>query len=172
MKKFSLYEKRVETLQLTSNQKAVLAKIVAAPTPKVAAQEISGDRGIVAARDLLIKLGLITFGEGSMAALTASGKKMAVDDDIIDDTGALTPEGKELAAEKNEQPATESYKLIKQITEAKHRFTVSAMDTGYTVFDNKEGTAVKKFPYSKDEEFSKSARKEAHSFAKQKNSEK
>lgn len=49
------------------------------------------------------------------------------------------------------------------------RFTTSAMDEEYTVFDNKTGSVVKKFPYAKDEEFSKKARKAAYAFTKQKN---
>jgi hypothetical protein len=116
MHKFSLYEKHVEALQLTTNQKSVLAKIVAAPTPKVAAEDISQGENIVAARDMLIELGFITFADGVFAALTASGKKIATDENIIDDTGALTDDGRQvLTPETDILPNTESYKLIKQL---------------------------------------------------------
>lgn len=119
MSKFSLYEKLVDTIQLTTNQKAVIAKIVAAATPKVAAEDVSHNPNIVEARKMLEKHGFITFREGVLAALTASGKKIAIDSDIIDATGGLTVEGNKLVGNKEEAPTTmESYKFIKQLVEA------------------------------------------------------
>lgn len=116
MEKFSLFEKRAEALQLTDTQKKVIARIVAAATPKVAAEDISKDPNIVAARDMLIKLGVITFSEGTLAALTASGKKLATDSNIIDAAGILTDEGNKLLKPEDEEPATtESYTFIKSI---------------------------------------------------------
>jgi len=115
MEKFSLFEKRTEALQLTDTQKKVIARIVVAATPKVAAEDISKDPNIVAARDMLIKLGVITFSEGTLAALTASGKKLATDSNIIDAAGVLTDEGNKLLATKEEEPTPESYLLIKQL---------------------------------------------------------
>jgi len=49
------------------------------------------------------------------------------------------------------------------------RYFVSAMDNGYTIFDNVKGEAVKRIKYSKDEEFSKESRKMAFEHAKKLN---
>lgn len=80
----------------TTNQKRVLAKIAAAPTPVVAGTEISKDANLVAARNLLMKLGLITFADGS-AEMTEKGQQVAADENIVDQSGELSSVGQELA---------------------------------------------------------------------------
>lgn len=80
----------------TVNQKRVLAKILASPTPSVAAQQVSGDANLVAARNMLMKLGMITFSNGE-AALTQSGLQIASDEGIADQSGGLTDVGQKLA---------------------------------------------------------------------------
>jgi hypothetical protein len=80
----------------TANQKRVLAKIAASPTPAVAAQEISKDANLVAARNMLMKMGVITFATGQ-AALTDRGTQISTEENIIDQSGQLTPAGQELA---------------------------------------------------------------------------
>jgi phage gp45-like len=80
----------------TDNQKRVLAKIAAAPTPTVAASEISADANLVAARNLLMKLGMITYTDGN-AEMTDQGRKVATDENIIDQGGELTQAGQQLA---------------------------------------------------------------------------
>lgn len=80
----------------TANQKRVLAKIAAAPTPMVAGEEISKDANLVAARNMLMKLGVITF-TNKEAALTDSGTQIATEENIIDQSGQLTATGKQLA---------------------------------------------------------------------------
>lgn len=109
-----LNEKRTfTTVRLTENQKKVMTRIVASATEVLAAEEISKGRGLVAARDLLVKLGLIEFRDGS-ATITSSGEKIMKDTNLTDDMGELTEEGNKFAYEEGNQPmATES--LIKQI---------------------------------------------------------
>lgn len=80
----------------TANQKRVLAKIAAAPTPTVAGEEISKDANLVAARNMLMKLGVITFDDHE-AALTDSGTQIATEENIIGPDGQLTQAGKQLA---------------------------------------------------------------------------
>lgn len=80
----------------TDNQKRVLAKISAAPTPKVAGEEISKDPNMVAARDMLVKLQIISMQSGE-AQLTDSGRQVSQDENIIDQNGQLTKTGEALA---------------------------------------------------------------------------
>lgn len=92
-----LYEiKAVETVRPTDNQKRVLAKILASPTATVAANEMIGSQNMIAARDMLMKLGLITVSNGD-ASVTDRGVRVATEENLIDDSGALTPEGKAYA---------------------------------------------------------------------------
>ena len=88
--------KVLPTVTLTSNQKRVLAKIFASPTPKVAGEEIAGDENLAAARDQLGKLGAIEFISGE-ASVTEKGEQLAKDENIVDDAGQLTPDGEQLA---------------------------------------------------------------------------
>lgn len=80
----------------TDNQKRVLAKIAASPTSTVAAEEISNNQNMIAARDMLMKLGLITVNNGE-AEMTERGAQVAVDENIIDDNGELTKTGQAFA---------------------------------------------------------------------------
>lgn len=80
----------------TDNQKRVLAKLMAAPTPAVGAQAVSGDANLIAARNMLMKMGLITFANGE-ATVTDRGMQVASDENVIDQSGELTPAGQELA---------------------------------------------------------------------------
>lgn len=80
----------------TENQKRVLAKIAAAPTPTVAAEEISKNANLVAARNMLMKLGVITFADNE-AALTDKGQQIAQEENVVDEGGQLTELGQKLA---------------------------------------------------------------------------
>lgn len=122
----------MSTVHPTANQKRVLAKIAAAPTPAVAAQEISKDANLVAARNMLMKLGMITLGDGQ-AALSDKGTQVATEENIIDQSGQLTQQGQQLAytnskgtpdkdqaGKPGQQPPTsdislESFSLLKQL---------------------------------------------------------
>lgn len=109
-------EKRtLTTVRLTDNQKKVMTRIVSAPTEKLAAETISKGRQLVTARDILDKLGMIEFRDGS-ATLTSDGEQLLKDYNLIDDMGELTDEGSEFAFDEEDQPiATES--LLKTIHE-------------------------------------------------------
>lgn len=92
-----LHEIRMLTgIHPTENQKKVLAKIIASPSPKVAGEEIIGDENLVAARNILMKLGVVTFSGGN-AELTDKGKQIAQDENIADEGGQLTDAGNILA---------------------------------------------------------------------------
>ena len=80
----------------TNSQLRVFAKISASATPKVAGEEVSKDVNVVAARNMLVRLGLITLNNGE-AELTQQGSQVAQDENIIDQTGQLTQRGKALA---------------------------------------------------------------------------
>lgn len=88
----------LSTIRPTQNQLRVLAKIAAAQDhPTQAANEISSDANLVAARNLLMKLDAITFS-GDKAQLTQKGQQLARDQNIIDDSGEMTDDGNKLAA--------------------------------------------------------------------------
>lgn len=97
----------LDTFRPSKNQKQVLAKIAGAATPTVAGDAISVGSNTVAARDALIRLGLITFQAGE-AALTDTGMQLAVSENIVDEAGGLTAEGQALASATETQPTPES----------------------------------------------------------------
>jgi hypothetical protein len=88
----------LSTIRPTQNQLRVLAKIVVAQDlPAKAAAEISDDISLVAARNLLAKLNLITFTDNN-AKLTDKGQQVAKEQGITDETGQITDVGSKLAA--------------------------------------------------------------------------
>jgi hypothetical protein len=87
----------LNSVRLNDNQKRVIAKIVAAPTPKVAAEEISNGVNITQARDALVDLGLVMFTLNDHAELTDKGQQVAQEENLVDDGGQLTPEGEKHA---------------------------------------------------------------------------
>lgn len=94
----------LSTVRLNDNQKRVLAKIAAAPTPTVAGEEISKEPNLISARNLLMKLGAITFVDGR-AEITDKGQSLGKDENILDDSGGLTDAGNKIAFTKaNGQP--------------------------------------------------------------------
>ena len=99
--KLILSEKQIlTTIRLSSVQKEVLTKIIAAPSEELAYEQISDGRNLVAARDILAKLKLIEFTEGS-ATVTDSGKKVMKDENLIDDSDQLTPDGEQFVQAQN-----------------------------------------------------------------------
>lgn len=89
--------KMLNTVRLSDNQKRVIAKIIAAPTPKVAAEEISNGVNLKQARDALVDLGLITQSLSDQAELTDKGRQLAQEENIADANGELTPDGQKYA---------------------------------------------------------------------------
>ena len=88
--------KVLDTVKLSDTQKRVLAKVIAAPTPRLAAEELSGDVNLVAARDMLLDLGLLQIVQGH-ASLTDKGRHVAREENIADESGGLTADGEEFA---------------------------------------------------------------------------
>lgn len=99
----SLFEKRLESIRLTTNQKKVMTRILAAPTEQVAAEQASKGRNLVAARDMLSKLGMIAFEE-HRASVTDDGMEVMKRENLIDDMGELTEDGNEFAYDPGEAP--------------------------------------------------------------------
>lgn len=94
----------LSTVHPTENQKRVLAKIIASPNAKIAGDQISGNANLVAARNMLMKLGIISFVDGD-AILTDRGQEISTEENISDETGQLTSDGKKLAyTDPDEQP--------------------------------------------------------------------
>jgi hypothetical protein len=80
----------------TDNQKAVLAKITAAATPQLAAADISDTPNLVAARDMLDKLGLIEI-DNEGAHVTDLGREVMVNQNLATPDGQLTDDGQQAA---------------------------------------------------------------------------
>jgi len=95
--------KLLQTITLSTFQKQVIALIVAARTPKVAAVDIAANHNLQTARDILAKLGVITFTDAD-AHLTDKGTQLAVEEDIADESGQLTDAGQALVGN-NTPPA-------------------------------------------------------------------
>jgi hypothetical protein len=71
----------------------VLAILVANnDKPNIAARQVSTDANLIGARNLLMKLNVITYSD-AQAKLTDTGMILAADNNIIDDSGNLTDVG-------------------------------------------------------------------------------
>lgn len=104
----------------TNNQMKVLTIIKASPTPEVAAAEISTGSNLLAARDMLVKLGLISI-EDNQARVTDKGEEIMKNQNLVDETGNLTPEGEKYAYDgsaKKEQPQPQTEGLLRSINAA------------------------------------------------------
>lgn len=95
----------ITNINLSNAQKKVLISVHSAPTPKVAAEDISTDKKMVVARDQMVDLKMIDYAPGS-ATLTSAGEQLMKDESLIDDMGELTDEANALMP--NEQPPMES----------------------------------------------------------------
>jgi len=110
------------TVRLTNTQKEVMTRIIAAPTEKLAAEQIMDGRNMIAARDILIDLRLIV-ADHKAAVVTPEGEQVMKDYNLLDEQGQLTDEGTTYAYDEEDQPvATES--LIQHINKLSNRFLV------------------------------------------------
>lgn len=93
-----LNEKQVlRNIRLSDIQKEVLAKTIAAPNEDVAGDEIlDGGRNYVGAKNILVRLGLMTFHDNE-ATITQTGHEVMKRANLIDETGQLTDEGQKYA---------------------------------------------------------------------------
>lgn len=112
-----ILEKRiVPVMNPTANQKAVLAKIKAAATPKTAAADISKTSNLAAARDMLERLGMIELNDDG-ATLTDDGEQVLLDQNLADESGQLTPEGEKAAFGDKPEGQMESFSLLRNLNE-------------------------------------------------------
>ena len=81
---------------MNNTQKRVMSRIIAAPTGTVAYEQTQSNPNLVAARNQLAKLGLITI-EGDSVTATETGLAAANQENLIDDTGSLTDVGQQFA---------------------------------------------------------------------------
>lgn len=99
-----IYETRVlANIHLTQHQKKVLALVLASSGGTVPDEEISNNRNMTKARQILTKLGLLVIDEKNKYTITDKGQEVAKDENIVDDTGQLTDKGNELAFDKDEK---------------------------------------------------------------------
>lgn len=101
-------------IRLSDIQKYILAKLVLPnATPLTKYSEISGNKNLVANRDLLVKLGMIKLGANE-AEITEKGLTALRNENIIDENGNLTPTGEIYAYSKTPE---EAERKIEQQTE-------------------------------------------------------
>lgn len=108
----------------TETQKQVIRNILSAPTPMIAASNISNSMQLRTARDMLAKLGFIEFTDSS-AELTDLGSQLAADENIIDGEGNIVddePPTEEVPSDVQQDdaiPPMESYSFIKELLNKK-----------------------------------------------------
>ena len=89
---------RPTNIMLSVAQKFVLTKLMLpeAESTLIAYKRVSTGRNIVAARDVLIKQGMLIVGANE-AQITEKGQEALKNENLIDDMGTLTPQGEEYA---------------------------------------------------------------------------
>jgi hypothetical protein len=97
-----------QTTRLTSHQQTVLAKIKSSPTPVTAFGEIAkGDHNLIKAKNMLADPQQfnppLIMVNGNQLSVSEAGEKMMKDENLIDDSGELTDQGKNLAYD-SDQP--------------------------------------------------------------------
>lgn len=103
-----------KAVQLNATQKAILATIASSPTPEMAFENCNGVQSFVIARNALRTLGLVRISAASMS-LTDAGQDALITNNIVDDMGELTEDGKKLVdalQQEKTQQTTESYSLL------------------------------------------------------------
>ena len=100
------------TLHLSNIQKEVLAKVKASPNGHIAWEEITKasenfDQNFSSARDVLGNLGLLKVGEGTLE-ITEKGEEVMRDENIVDDMGELTDNGRQLSSINRTEPSSET----------------------------------------------------------------
>ncbi len=117
-------------IRLSQAQKYVLTKLVLPnTTPLTSYESVSTGKNVVANRNILVKLGMVQVGDNE-ARITEKGMSALKNENLIDDSGALTPQGEEyayaenledvekLAAKQPEKPQTGMAQDTSPITQA------------------------------------------------------
>lgn len=101
---------------LSKTQRKVIAEIIASPSPRIVFDKLLGNPNDIAARDFLKRKKLIKVTNNGIT-MTDLGIQLAKEENIIDDSERLTPEGEALAfSDVNNSPRRigENFKLLKQ----------------------------------------------------------
>jgi hypothetical protein len=86
----------LSTIQPTQHQLTVLAIIAAnQEKPLIARKLLSHNQNLIAARNLLMQWNAVEVSTGKIT-LTDIGRTIAIDNNIIDDSGQLTDDGQQL----------------------------------------------------------------------------
>jgi hypothetical protein len=88
------------SVSLTDTAQGVLVAIVSSPTPQVAFETTNGSEKSVASRNTLRSLGLVVVN-GNRAALTKAGESVAVNYNLVDQSGKPTERGQAVLASFN-----------------------------------------------------------------------
>lgn len=78
---------------LNITQKGILAACAVSQTPQLAFEATNGSEPLVVQRNQLQKLGLVELGQGTLS-LTQTGRQALVTNNLTDETGELTADGK------------------------------------------------------------------------------
>jgi hypothetical protein len=115
MKKIRDILSEAPTTNLTDAQKGMLVTVFASATPQQAFDMASGSPNTIQAKDELVRLGLVQQSANQLA-LSPSGKDALYNNNLVDQTGQLTPEGetqlKDFETNKQEYVNLEAYQLI------------------------------------------------------------
>lgn len=97
----NLSETKILTnVHLSDAQKLVMAKIKASANANVAAEQVRNSPNMASAQKTLSKLGLVAVDDTG-ATITDKGNKTMTDENLIDSSGALTPDGQKFADAKD-----------------------------------------------------------------------
>jgi len=91
-----LVEEVKDAIRLTSHQKSILATIAQYGDP-VADDTLASDSNLSGALKQLVKMQMIVNVQKDKYAMTDLGRKYATEENIIDDSGTITDDGKNLA---------------------------------------------------------------------------
>lgn len=101
---------------LSDNQKGLLISIHSSATPQQAFEAANGTMMTLAAKDQMIGMGLLIQQQNELK-LTAAGNEALISNNLTDETGTITEEGKSqldhYEQSKTEQINTESFDLFR-----------------------------------------------------------
>lgn len=96
----------LSTIRPTQHQLKVLATIYSnKEKPAIAIQQLSNDENLVTARNLLMKWNAIEFSP-TKVNVTDVGEKMAIDNNVVDETGQLTDFGQSILPTTSNEPTS------------------------------------------------------------------
>lgn len=91
--------------KLSETQKRVMCIVKTAPTSIVGYEQTQTDENTVQAREMLVKIGMLRFDEEGGLVVTDDGETTMQRENLVDDMGELTDEGRALV--NKDQPSPE-----------------------------------------------------------------